>query len=68
MASILAHELVEAQSDPIPGTGWTDANGEENAVSGDVNYYRCAAADFLTSCSFTLHDVGSMSALLRLHP
>lgn len=31
MASILAHELVEAQSDPVPGTGWTDATGYENA-------------------------------------
>jgi hypothetical protein len=31
MASIVAHELVEAVTDPDPASGWTDSKGAENA-------------------------------------
>lgn len=31
MASVTAHELVEAVTDPDPASGWVDANGYENA-------------------------------------
>lgn len=31
MASIIAHELEEAATDPDPASGWVDANGAENA-------------------------------------
>jgi hypothetical protein len=31
MVSVVAHELEEALTDPNPSSGWTDANGAENA-------------------------------------
>ena len=31
MVSVIAHELEEANTDPIPNSGWADAKGAENA-------------------------------------
>ncbi|RUP49139.1 phosphate-induced protein 1 conserved region-domain-containing protein [Jimgerdemannia flammicorona] len=31
MGSVIAHEMMEAISDPDPSSGWTDASGNENA-------------------------------------
>ncbi|MFL6448916.1 MAG: hypothetical protein ACJ746_14695 [Bryobacteraceae bacterium] len=31
MVSVIAHELEETNTDPVPNTGWADSNGSENA-------------------------------------